>query len=159
MKTSINPASALLLAAALFAAPAISARADGVIRHPMSNFPISSAVEVPAGYATIYLAGVGPDPADKAVDTEAQTRSEINKLANELAAMHLDLGDIVQMHVFLVADPKTGKMDFAGMMKAYREFFGTPAQPNLPARAAFQVSAMALPSMLVEIEAIAVRKP
>ena len=89
MKTPINPASALLLAAALFAAPAISARADGVIRHPMSNFPISSAVEVPAGYATIYLAGVGPDPADKAVDTEAQTRSEIKKLANELAAMHL----------------------------------------------------------------------
>jgi enamine deaminase RidA (YjgF/YER057c/UK114 family) len=150
---------ALLFAAAGFAAASVPARADGVIRHPMSNFPISSAVEVPAGYATIYLAGVGPDPADKAGDTESQARSEIRKLAAELASMHLGLGDIVQMHVFMVADPKTGKMDFAGMMKAYRDFFGTPSQPNLPARAAFQVSAMVLPSMLVEIEAIAVRKP
>lgn len=147
------------LAAALWLAAVSPALADGVVRHPAGNFPISSAVEVPAGYSTIYLAGVGPDPADKAVDTEAQTRSEIKKLAGELASMHLGLGDIVQMHVFLVADPKTGKMDFAGMMKAYREFFGTPTQPNLPARAAFQVTAMALPSMLVEIEAIAVRKP
>ena len=148
---------ASLAAALLFATTA--AHADGVIRHPAGNFPISSAVEVPAGYSTIYLAGVGPDPADKAVDTESQTRSEIKKLAAELASMHLGLGDIVQMHVFMVGDPKTGKMDFAGMMKAYREFFGTPSQPNLPARAAFQVTAMALPSMMVEIEAIAVRKP
>lgn len=149
-----------LAAALVFAATAVTpAHADGVIRHPMSNFPISSAVEVPAGYSTIYLAGVGPDAADKAIDTESQTRSELKKLSTELASMHLGLGDIVQMHVFMVADPKTGKMDFAGMMKAYREFFGTPSQPNLPARAAFQVTAMALPSMLVEIEAIAGRKP
>jgi enamine deaminase RidA (YjgF/YER057c/UK114 family) len=159
MKKPITATAALLLASAAIATPAAAAHADGVVRHPMGSFPISSAVEVPAGYDTIYLSGVGPDPADKAVDTESQTRSEIRKLSAELAAMHLGLGDIVQMQVFMVADPKSGKMDFTGMMKAYREFFGTPTQHNLPARAAFQVSAMALPSMLVEIEAIAVRKP
>lgn len=153
-----NPAAALALVA-LLAAASGPARADDVVRHPMGNFPISSAVEVPPGYGTIYVSGVLPDPADKAIDTEAQTRSELKKIAGELAAIHLGLGDIVQMHVYLVADPKTGKMDFPGMMKAYREFFGTAAQPNLPARAAVQVQALALPGMLVEIEAVAVRKP
>jgi enamine deaminase RidA (YjgF/YER057c/UK114 family) len=136
-----------------------AADAPVVVRHPMGSFPISAAVEVPPGYATIYLSGVGPDPADKAVDTETQTRSEIVKLSKELTAMGLGLGDIVQMHVYLAPDPKLGKMDFPGMMKAYKEFFGTKAQPNLPARAAFQVAGLALPTMLVEIEAIAARKP
>ena len=38
------------------------------------------------------------------------------------------------MDVFIVGDPaKGGNMDFAGFMEGYRQFFGTPEQPNLPA--------------------------
>ncbi|TLU72830.1 RidA family protein [Lichenicoccus roseus] len=146
---------ALLLGCGL----AVPALADGIVRHPVPNFPISAAVEVPAGYSTIYLSGVGPDPADHATDTESQARSEIKRLGAELAAMHLGLGDVVAMHVFIAPDPKTGKMDFPGMMKAYKEAFGTAAQPNLPTRAAFQVAGLAGPGMLIEIEVIAARKP
>jgi len=63
------------------------------------------------------------------------------------------------MHVYLVGDPKKdGKMDFAGMMEAYKQFFGTDQQPNKPARSTVQVAALALPGALVEIEVIAVRK-
>jgi enamine deaminase RidA (YjgF/YER057c/UK114 family) len=46
-------------------------------------------------------------------------------------------------------------MDFAGMMKAYREFFGTAAQPNTPARSTMQVAGLVDPGWLVEIEVTA----
>jgi enamine deaminase RidA (YjgF/YER057c/UK114 family) len=49
-------------------------------------------------------------------------------------------------------------MDFAGFMKAYTQYFGTPEQPNLPARSAVQVAGLAAPGMLVEIEVILARK-
>jgi enamine deaminase RidA (YjgF/YER057c/UK114 family) len=62
------------------------------------------------------------------------------------------------MHVFMAGDPSNGgKLDFAGMMKSYNKFFGTPDQPNKPARSAMQVAALAAPWALVEIEVIAVR--
>jgi enamine deaminase RidA (YjgF/YER057c/UK114 family) len=48
-------------------------------------------------------------------------------------------------------------MDFAGFMQGYTQFFGTPAQPNLPVRSAMQVAALANPGFLVEIEVTAVR--
>jgi enamine deaminase RidA (YjgF/YER057c/UK114 family) len=60
------------------------------------------------------------------------------------------------MHVYLGGDPATGKMDFAGFMKGYSQYFGTKDQPNKPARSAMQVAALALPGALVEIEVVAV---
>ncbi|MDP1293871.1 Rid family hydrolase, partial [Klebsiella variicola] len=70
----------------------------------------------------------------------------------------LGLGDVVKMQVFLVGDPaKGGKMDFDGFMAAYREFYGTATQPNLPARSVMQVAGLVVPCWLVEIEVIAAR--
>jgi enamine deaminase RidA (YjgF/YER057c/UK114 family) len=48
-------------------------------------------------------------------------------------------------------------MDFKGFMEAYTQYFGTPEQPNLPARSAVQVAGLASPGMLVEIEVILAR--
>ena len=64
------------------------------------------------------------------------------------------------MTVFLVGDPEMdGKMDFAGFMKAYTQYFGTKEQPNLPARSAVQISGLAGgPGMLIEIEMV-IAKP
>ena len=64
------------------------------------------------------------------------------------------------MHVYLVGDPAMGgKMDFGGMMAAYKRHFGTVDQPNRPVRATVQVAALVAPGFLVEIEVIAVKKP
>ena len=81
---------------------------------------------------------------------------DIQKL---LESQQLTLGDVVMMHVYLGGDPaKDGKMDFAGMMAGYTQFFGTKDQPNKPARTTVQV---VLPAGarggLVEIDLIAVR--
>jgi enamine deaminase RidA (YjgF/YER057c/UK114 family) len=42
-------------------------------------------------------------------------------------------------------------------MAGYTQFFGTAEQPNLPARSAFQVAALAAPGALVEIEVVAAK--
>jgi len=58
----------------------------------------------------------------------------------------------------LVGDPaKDNKMDFAGMMAGYKQFFATAEQPNKPSRSAVQVVALAAPGALVEIEVVAAK--
>jgi len=90
--------------------------------------------------------------------TEVQTVSVFDKLRKILRQQDLDLGDIVQLRVFLVGAEETGgKLDFAGLQRGYTQFFGTPEQPNKPARTALQVVALPLPGALVEVEAIAAR--
>ena len=164
--TRTTIAASLLLACAA----AGSAGAADVIRYPLpggSTFPIASAVEVPAGKATVYVSGMTPAVADpKAApntfaaygDTRTQALSALNSIKATLERVHLTMGDVVKMQVFLVGDPaKGGRMDFDGLMAAYTQFFGTKEQPNLPARSAMQVAALANPGFLVEIEVVAAR--
>jgi enamine deaminase RidA (YjgF/YER057c/UK114 family) len=130
--------------------------------------PILSSVEVPAGSRLVYVSGTVPDPVDPSApagsvqrfgDTATQTRSVLRKIERELAQHGLGLGDVVMMRVFLVAPPGQQRMDFQGMMTAYREFFGTPAQPNRPARSTMEVSGLVDPGWLVEIEVTAAARP
>jgi enamine deaminase RidA (YjgF/YER057c/UK114 family) len=90
-------------------------------------------------------------------DTKTQAASVFAKIQKALQEQGLDMKDVVKMTVFLGPDPKTGKLDFAGMQSEYVKFFGTKDQPNKPARSAFQVAALAAPWALLEIEVIAVR--
>jgi len=116
---------------------------------------------------TYYLSGqlASPiTPADPAKgtqadygDTKAQAASIFPKIQAALKEQGLDMKDVVKMTVFLGPDPKTGKLDFAGMQSEYVKFFGTKEQPNKPARSAFQVAALAAPWALLEIEVIAVK--
>jgi enamine deaminase RidA (YjgF/YER057c/UK114 family) len=78
-------------------------------------------------------------------------------LLDGLKAQGFGAGDVVMMRVYLVADPATGKMDFMGMMAGFKQFFGTPEQPNKPSRTTVQVAGLAAPGSLVEIEAQAVK--
>lgn len=137
-------------------------------RTPGSTFPIAAAVEIPTDARTVYLSGKVPpvvdkskpatDPAAYGGDTEGQTVAILKGLEEQLKSMNLGMSDVVKMQVFLVADPAKGnKMDFAGFMRGYTQFFGTAAQPNLPARSAFQIAALVNPAWYVEIEVVAVR--
>lgn len=166
----MNPKTPLRAAAMLaLALPAMAAAAD-VVRHgiPGSDFPIAAAVEVPAGKTTVYVSGkvpgvTNPDAPKGSLeaygDTKAQTVSVLNQIKEQLETLGLGMKDVVKMQVFLVGGPETdGKMDFAGFMEGYRQFFGKEAnQPNLPARSAFQIAALGNPNYRVEIEVVAVR--
>lgn len=159
-----------LLATLLATGCAATGASEPLVRYktPGSTFPIAAAVEVPPGASTVYLSGVVPplvdnskpatDPAAFGGSTEGQTVGILKSIEAQLNSTGLSMSDVVKMQVFLVKDPAKGnKMDFEGFMKGYTQFFGTQAQPNLPARSAFEISALARPGWLVEIEVVAVR--
>lgn len=148
-----------------------SVLADNVKRYSLPNnstFPIARAVEVQAGTDLIYHSGHVPSAANPNEekgsrayygDTETQAHSVFKKLNTSLNDMGLGFKDVIKMTVFLVGDPELdGKMDFAGFMKAYTQYFGTEEQPNLPARSAVQIAGLAGgPGMLIEIEIVLAR--
>ena len=147
----------------------LCAQAKDVIRYKLkTDFPIAQAVEVPAGQSLVFLSGAGPEIADTAAakdspqaygDTRAQTISTLNQIAANLKGMGLEMKDVVKMQAFVVGDPAhEGKIDFAGFMDGYKQFFGTKDQPNLPARSTVKVAGLVNPGWLIEIEVTAVRK-
>ena len=121
-----------------------------------SDLPISAAVW--AG-DTLYVSGWLDPDLKTHIDTRSQTVGLITDLQKLLESQKLTLSEVVMMRVYLGGDPaKDGKMDYAGMMAGYSQFFGTKDQPNKPARTTVQV---VLPAgargALVEIDVIAVR--
>jgi enamine deaminase RidA (YjgF/YER057c/UK114 family) len=132
-----------------------------------NDFPISSAVTVKAGVDTYFLSGalapvINKDAPKGSIaafgDMETQTVGALNSIKATLARLGLTMSDVVKMTIFMVGDPaKDNKMDFAGMMAGYKQFFGTAEQPNKPSRSAVQVAALAAPGALIEIEVIAAK--
>ena len=151
LRKSLKFAALAALGLGLVATGALAA--DVMHNQENAKAPFASSVMVPAGYDTYYVSGA----AGKGANTEEQAAATLEDLKGQLAKLGLTFGDVVQAHVFLAPDPATGKMDFAGMNKSWFKYFGTADQPNKPARAAFQVGALAGPTM-VEIEFIAVKK-
>jgi enamine deaminase RidA (YjgF/YER057c/UK114 family) len=157
-----------MLAGLLLACAATPAAGQGVRREAAPNAAIANSVELPAGSRIVYVSGTVPEVADAAAapgspqrygDTTAQTRSVLRTIETRLKAHGMTLGDVVMMRVFLVAPPGREAMDFAGMMTAYREYFGTAAQPNRPARSTMEVAGLVDPGWLVEIEVTAAQAP
>jgi enamine deaminase RidA (YjgF/YER057c/UK114 family) len=155
----------VVLMAAVMATGVSMAQAPMTVKHIQTE-KAAIATGVWAG-DTYYLSGQLASPvtaADAAKgtaadygDTKAQAASVFAKIQSELQKQGLDMKDVVKMTAFLGPDPKTGKLDFAGMQSEYVKYFGTAVQPNKPARSAFQVAALAAPWALLEVEVIAVK--
>src|SRR5687768_7294566 len=103
-----------LLTLALASAGALAQQPARILREGPAQSPIASSVRVPAAMELVYISGTVPDAVKAAApqgtierygDTEAQTRSVLNKMEQELRKHGLGLGDIVMMRVFLVAPP------------------------------------------------------
>jgi enamine deaminase RidA (YjgF/YER057c/UK114 family) len=154
------------LAALVVAAACSTPAAAQTVTHIQSEGSgIASAVWVGN---MLYVSGQLPTPitpADRekgtpAVygNTQAQAENTFVKIQNLLKAQGLGLGDVVMMRVYMTADPAMGnKLDFAGMNVAYAKFFGTPEQPNKPARSTVQVAALVAAGALLEVEVQAAR--
>jgi enamine deaminase RidA (YjgF/YER057c/UK114 family) len=121
----------------------------------------ASNITVPAGSDLVFLSGAAMPPAAAGASnggTEAQADAVLKGIVDNLKSVGLGPGDVVSMHVYLVGDPaKGGAMDFAGWNAAYRRVFGSADQPNRPTRTTVQVSALAVPGDLVEVEVVAAR--
>ena len=154
-------------ASALVAVPA-QAQVNRIKGNP--NAVILDGVRVGPGMETFYLSGQLPSPIDPAKpmaevksleemgDSKAQTISTLNKIKTLLESQGYAMSDLVKLTLFVAADPRLGKMDFAGVNAGFKEFFGTAANPNTVARSTFEVAGLVGPHFLIEIEAIAVKK-
>ncbi|MDP3739701.1 MAG: Rid family hydrolase [Hyphomonadaceae bacterium] len=152
---------------------AVSARlkettpSDVVRTYAAPNAMYARTLVIPAGYETIRLPGIVPDPVTSAADgraavwgdTEQQTASTLQKIRAQLAEVGASEADVVAATVYLVAPTAGGAMDFAGMNRAYVKHFGSDEQPNRPVRSTVQVAGLVAPGVLVEIEVTAARKP
>lgn len=167
-KTFGTKACATLLMSAFFslATSHPAEAAPTAVRMGPAEKPISVSVSPPRNARIVYISGTVPDPVDPNAstgsierygDTETQTRSVLAKIKAALADQGMAFSDIIMMRVFLVAPPGQQRMDFAAMMKVYLENFGTPEQPNKPARSALQVAGLADAGWLVEIEVTAAK--
>jgi len=166
MKTILLAAAAILaMGAPAMAKPA--AAVDRIASPGPDGKPglILKGVIVPAGYETFYLSGQLADPIDPAKketiedfgDTRTQTVSILNKIKALLESKGYAIGDVVKMQAFLAADPKLGKIDFAGFNAGFKEFFGSATNPDTVARSTFQVANLVAPMFLVELEVTAVK--
>ena len=151
-----------LLAAASVSTPAA---AQSVKHIQTKEAGIASAVWVGD---MLYVSGQLPSPvtpADRAKgtpavygNTQAQAENVFGKIQNLLMEQGLGMGNVVMMRVYMAADPAMdNKLDFAGMNAAYAKFFGTPEQPNKPARSTVQVAALVAAGAFLEVEVQAAR--
>ena len=146
-------------------ATAASAAGQTVKHIQTANSQIATAVWVGD---TLYVSGQLPSPqtpgdrgrGTAAVwgNTQVQAENVFGKIEGLLKEQGLTMGDIVMMRVYMAADPALGNtLDFAGMNAAYAKFFGTPEQPNKPARSTVQVAALVSAGALLEVEVQAAR--
>jgi enamine deaminase RidA (YjgF/YER057c/UK114 family) len=167
MKKSVATFVAAAVALATLSVAQSADKSGEIIRYENAGStpsPIARAIEVPASYRLIFHSGLTPQPADpKAAkdsaaywgNTKTQSLSVLSRLQESVKSLGLTFGDVVKMTVFLGGDPASGgRMDFAGFMEAYSQYFGTKEQPNRPARSTVQVANLVQPGMLVEIEVI-----
>src|SRR5580700_12089932 len=116
----------VLVVALMFGAGSMQAQVEVKHLQPNEKSPIANGVW--AG-DTLYLSGqlaspVTPADAAKGTpadygDTKTQAASVFAKIQKALQDQGLDMKDVVKMTVFLGPDPKTGKLDFAGMQSEY----------------------------------------
>jgi enamine deaminase RidA (YjgF/YER057c/UK114 family) len=164
------------LSAAAFAATALvalptaaEAQVTRIKRNPAAL--ILDAAKVTAGADMLYISGQLPSPLDPKMpmtevnrieqmgDTRAQTISCLEKIKAILESQGYTMADLVKLSLFIAADPKLGKLDFAGANEGFKAFFGTAENPTTVARSTFQVAALVGPYFLIEIEAIAAKAP
>ena len=119
-------------------------QADGL---PRPAGPYSPAVVLER---LVFVSGQGAkDPATGRLvgtDIESQTEQVLKNIAAILAAAGSSLTHVLRCGVFL-----TDIADFARMNAVYARVFGA----NRPARTTVQVSALPMPGLRVEIDAIA----
>ncbi len=120
------------------------------IRVEGASEPISHYTDAVRFGDLLFVSGIAPfDSTGEVVgegDVVAQTRQVLQNLLDALRTVGADMSDVLKVTVFL-----TDIGDRAAINPVRKEFFGDAK----PASTLFEVSALAVPDMLVEIEAVA----
>jgi len=111
----------------------------------------SQAWRVDGAEAVVFVAGQGPVSSEGDLvgdgDFEAQVRQTLENLRTVLEAAGASLDSIVKLTVFLTD---------IGLLREYGRIRGELLEGPPPASTAVQVGALAIPGMMIEVEAVAV---
>ena len=120
------------------------------IRVEGASEPISHYTDAVRFGDLLFVSGIAPfDSTGEVVgegDVVAQTRQVLQNLLDALRTVGADMGDVLKVTVFLIDINDRGATN-----PVRQEFFGDAR----PASTLIEVSALADPKMLVEIEAVA----
>ena len=120
------------------------------IRVEGASEPISHYTDAVRFGDLLFVSGIAPfDSTGEVVgegDVVAQTRQVLQNLLDALRTVGADMGDVLKVTVFLIDIKDRGAIN-----PVRQEFFGNAR----PASTLIEVSALADPKMLVEIEAVA----
>ncbi|MEP6831571.1 MAG: Rid family hydrolase [Rhizomicrobium sp.] len=149
------------VALAGFATTASAQEIQRIGGNPGGPFVSVTGVPMGGGMTMYFVSGALPTPVTPAADgkpanwgdTTQQTQSVFANIKKSMAAAGLGLGDVVKATLYMGPD-----LSFQEMNKVWLTEFGTAAQPNRPARAAFFVHGLAAPGAQLEIEFIAAKK-
>jgi enamine deaminase RidA (YjgF/YER057c/UK114 family) len=115
------------------------------------GFGFSQAWRVDGAETVVFVAGQGPVSADGQLvgedDFEAQARQTFENLETVLGQAGASLDSLVKLTVYLTE---------IGTLRDYGRVRGELLPGPAPASTAVQVGALAIPGMMIEIEAIAV---
>ena len=120
------------------------------IRVEGASEPISHYTDAVRFGDLLFVSGIAPfDSTGEVVgegDVVAQTRQVLQNLLDALRTVGADMGDVLKVTVFLIDINDRGAIN-----PVRKEFFGDAR----PASTLIEISALADPKMLVEIEAVA----
>ncbi len=113
--------------------------------------PYSHTAVVPAGTALVFVSGQVGMRADGSVPAAFAEQADVafENLRRCLEAQQLDIDAVVKLSVFLLPG-----QDFAQLRAARERHFGT----HRPTSTTVYVAGLAAPELLIEIEAIAVKR-
>ncbi|MEO1481937.1 MAG: RidA family protein [Myxococcota bacterium] len=120
--------------------------------HDPTAFGYSHSVRVPAGGDLVWVAGQyasGPDGRVVSGDFKEQVKTSLSNLGIALAAHGLDFTDVIQLRTYIV-QPDFDRL--GALSEAVASRFQTP-----PVNTLLGVAALAMPDMLFEVEAVALR--
>jgi enamine deaminase RidA (YjgF/YER057c/UK114 family) len=121
--------------------------------HDPVPFGYSHSVAIPAGASVVLVSGQygsGPDGAVVSPDFDHQVRQAFGNVATALEAHGLALEHVVGLRTYVVG------LDL-GKLTAIGRTVGATWGPNPPTQTVLGVSGLAMPDIVFEVEAVAVR--
>jgi enamine deaminase RidA (YjgF/YER057c/UK114 family) len=120
------------------------------IRNPHSDYRKRS-VEIPPGSRVLYISGQTATDENGQTPPDAETQADI-VYAQVVEALHdadMDVGDVVKTNLYM-----TNPADIGAIMTAHGKYFGG----HVAAGTLVYVSALALPKVVLELEAVAAKQ-
>ena len=121
-----------------------------IIRNPHGDYRKRS-VEIPPGARILFISGQTATDENGQTPPDAETQADVvyARIVESLRDAGMDVSDVVKTNLYM-----TDPADIGAVMKAHGKYFGD----HVAAGTLVYVSALALPEVVLELEAVAAKQ-